>query len=284
MLSAAALSGAFLSSAGSPGSDHLAYARKILEDIPPELRDEVRAAEGAMAVVLALLLGDDPELRERQMARVEEALGPQAARRVMGLHPGVAGVGPEGRLPLLELALPALRSLPRERGSVLGSTVGALIRADGEILPFEFAVFHLVRRNLPLGKGDTLPSRHLGTTPLSRLRQETEVLLSAVARSGSGGDAEVATAFRTGAALLPGKVESWRLLPAENVSLDRVDEALTRLEGAAPAARKQVLEAAGAVVMTDGRVELREAEMLRAVAEALEVPIPLLLPSPPPSP
>ena len=284
MLSAAALSGAFLSSAGSPGSDHLAYARKILEDIPPELRDEVRAAEGAMAVVLALLLGDDPELRERQMARVEEALGPQAARRVMGLHPGVAGVGPEGRLPLLELALPALRSLPRERGSVLGSTVGALIRADGEILPFEFAVFHLVRRNLPLGKGDSLPSRHLGTTPLSRLRRETEVLLSAVARSGSVGDAEVATTFRTGAALLPGKVESWRLLAAENVSLDRVDEALTRLEGAAPAARKQVLEAAGAVVMADGRVELQEAEMLRALAEALEVPIPLLLPSPPPSP
>jgi hypothetical protein len=77
---------------------------------------------------------------------------------------------------------------------------------------------------------------------------------------------------------------SWRLLPAENVSLDRVDEALTRLEGAAPAVRKQVLEAAGAVVMADGRVELQEAEMLRAVAEALEVPIPLLLPSPLPSP
>jgi hypothetical protein len=281
--SAAALSGAFLATAGSPGPQHLAYARKLLEEVPAEVREDVRNPEGALAVVLALLLEDDPVLRERQMARVEETLGPQAARRAMELRPGVAGVGPEARLPLLELALPALRSLPRERGRSLGIAVGALIRADGEILPFEFAVFHLVRRNLPPGKGDTLPSGRPGTTSLARLKQETEVLLSAVARSGSGGEAELESAFRTGADLLPGGAGSWRLLPAENVSLDRVDEALSRLEGAAPGARKQVLEAAGAVVLADSRVELREAEMLRALAEALEVPIPPLLPSPPPS-
>jgi len=273
----ALLPGVFLASAGSPGPEHLAHARQLLTDVPEGIREEIRTAEGALAVVLALLLGDDPEVRERQWARIGDALGPQAAGRVAGLHPRLAGVGPESRLPLLELSLPALRGLPRERGNALGSTIGALIRADGEILPFEFAVFHLVRRNLPMGKGDALPSSRLGATPLSRLRGEAEILLSAVARSGSGGDAEMEAAFRTGAALLPGEVGSWRLLPAEGVSLDRVDEALSRLEGGAPAVRKQVLEAAAAVVLADARVELHEAEMLRALAEALEVPIPPLV-------
>ncbi len=277
------LSGALLATAGSPGPHHLAHARRLLEDVPEGVREEVRSPEGALAVVLALLLKDDPELQNRQLDWIDQALGPQAVRRAADLRSRIVRVGPEARLPLLELALPALRELPRERGRVLGSTIGALIRADGEILPFEFAVFHLVRRNLPLAKGDTLPSQRPGTTPLSRLRRETQVLLSAVARSGSGGEAEAETAFRNGAALLPGAVESWALLPAEQVSLDRVDEALTRLEGAAPAARKLVLEAAGAAVLADARVELQEAEMLRALAEALDVPIPPVLPPPPTS-
>jgi len=281
---AAAMAGALLSTAGSPGPHHLAHARRLLEGVPEEVRDEVRTPEGALAVVLALLLGEEEELRGRQVAQVEDSLGPQAARRVEGLHLKVAGVGPEARLPLLDLALPALRDLPRERGRALGGAVGALIRADGKILPFEFAAFHLVRRHLPRVKGDTLPSRRLGNTPLSRLKRETEILLSAVAWSGSHGEEEVEAAFRTGAALLPGDAGSWTLMAPDQVSLDRVDEALTRLEGAAPAVRRQVLEAAGAVVMADARVELHEAEMLRAVAEALEVPIPPLLPSSPPSP
>jgi uncharacterized tellurite resistance protein B-like protein len=281
---AAAMAGAFLASAGSPGPHHLAHARRLLEGVPGEVREEVRTAEGALAAVLALLLGEEQELRGRQVARVEESLGPQAAGRVEELYPKMVGVGPEARLPLLELALPALRGLPRERGRALAGAVGDLIRADGEILPFEFAAFHLVRRNLAPGKGDPLPSRRLGNTPLSRLKRETEVLLSAVAWSGSDAEEEVEAAFRTGAALLPGEARAWSLMAPEHVSLDRVDEALTRLEGAAPAARRQVLEAAGAVVMADARVELHEAEMLRAVAEALEVPIPPLLPSSPPSP
>jgi Zn-dependent protease with chaperone function len=275
---AADLSSAFLATAGSLGPHHLAHARKLLEGVPDEVRESARTAEGALAVVLALLLEGDAKLREIQMARIDEALGPQAAGRVAEIHPQITGIGPEARLPLLELSLPALRGLPHERGKALASTVGALIRADGEILPFEFAVFHLVRRSLPLGKGDALPSRRFGTIPLARLRHETEVLLSAVARSASGDEAEIERAFRTGAALLPGDAAPWRLLPSESVSLDRVDEVLTRLEASAPSARRQILEAAGAAVMADAQVEVHEAEMLRALAEALEVPLPPLLP------
>jgi uncharacterized protein YktB (UPF0637 family) len=55
-----------------------------------------------------------------------------------------------------------------------------------------------------------------------------------------------------------------------------LDAALDRLAQAAPRVKKNVLLACAQTVATDGKVLDREAELLRAIAETLDCPIPTL--------
>jgi len=281
------LAAILLASVGSPGAESLDRARKLLSSVSDELREAVRTPEGATAVLVALLLfpgdrttpatGDAHDTREGgSLDRVEGLFGSGVATRVAQLSGAVAASGPEARLPLVELSLPALRELPASDASGLQGAVGELIRADGRIDSFEFAVYHILRRNLESAAGPVSPSRP-GTVPLSRLRTEVEAVLSALARTGALDEEAARQAFDAGTSHLGDPpAQGWRLHPAGAVGLDQVDAALDRLRIASPDGLRLLLKGAIATVLGDGEVRVEEVEVLRAFAEALDVPIPAI--------
>jgi hypothetical protein len=59
--------------------------------------------------------------------------------------------------------------------------------------------------------------------------------------------------------------------------LDALDAALTDLEEAAPQVKRRVLEAVVACIAADRQISVTEAELLRAIAGSLGVPMPPLL-------
>jgi Zn-dependent protease with chaperone function len=272
----------------SPEPRHMAWARALLEHIPDGLRTALRTPEGAMAAVLGMLLdegrsrtgaaGDDaiPDapsaVRGAQLDRISAALGRETADSADRLGRSAGALGAQARLPLLEIALPALRELGEGQVAALRTLVPALIREDGRVRTFDFALYHVLRRNL-FEQGDD-DRRTGGNLSLARVRGDVRLLLSAVAHSGSDDPQEVEAAFRTGLSALDGEGEGWTPIEADTLGLDRVDEALARVERASPLARRAILQAAEAIVRADGRIEPSEIEMLRAVAEALDAPMP----------
>jgi tellurite resistance protein len=64
------------------------------------------------------------------------------------------------------------------------------------------------------------------------------------------------------------------LLPRDECGLEQVSAALDRLALAVPQIKKNILEASVRVVGADGVIEEREAELLRAIAETLDCPVP----------
>jgi histone H3/H4 len=63
---------------------------------------------------------------------------------------------------------------------------------------------------------------------------------------------------------------------ADQCTLKQVDEALARLADLRPALKETVLDACGLCAGHDGTVTVEEADLLRAVADALECPVPPL--------
>ncbi|HEY8965319.1 MAG TPA: TerB family tellurite resistance protein, partial [Candidatus Methylacidiphilales bacterium] len=59
--------------------------------------------------------------------------------------------------------------------------------------------------------------------------------------------------------------------------LARIDAALDRLDQASPPLKRRILDACAAVVAADGQVLEWEAELLRAIADALDCPVPPFL-------
>ncbi|MDZ7780255.1 MAG: M48 family metallopeptidase [Gemmatimonadota bacterium] len=263
---------AAVAAAGTLDAGHLSQARSILEKIPEDVRTATRTAEGAVAVVVALLLSDQDDVRARQEATVEDVLGEETLERARALAMGLRSAGGEARLPLLELCLPSLRSLDTTRGDAVRDVVGPLTRADGKVHAFDFAVFHLLRRALPGGN----PSRTARVGPgLSRRRDDAAALLSAVAWAGADEHERADVAFRAGAARFdPRTTASMSLQPATGLDLDYVDAALGRLETLPPTDRRTLLDALEHTVRSDREVTVEELELLRAVAEALDVPMP----------
>ena len=270
-----------VAAAGTLDAGQLEQARSILDGVPEDVRSATRSADGAVAVVVGLLWSDEPTVQERQAGAVEEALGAETLARARKLAPGIRAAGASRRLPLLELCLPALRSLDLPRAEAVRDVVGTLTRADGEIHVFEFALFHLLRRALP-GDEDGVRSGRVGPG-LARRRGETETLLSALAWAGSGEPEGAERAFREGAARFGGRAAAAvRLQPVASLDLERVDEALGRLETLPPADRRTLLDALERTVHADRAVTVDEIELLRAVAEALDVPMPPMAVTEPP--
>jgi uncharacterized tellurite resistance protein B-like protein len=68
-------------------------------------------------------------------------------------------------------------------------------------------------------------------------------------------------------------------VPADQCELSQVDVALTKLNQAVPQIKKNLLNACVQVVAADGVIQEMEAEMLRAVADTLDCPMPPFLQS-----
>jgi uncharacterized tellurite resistance protein B-like protein len=66
-------------------------------------------------------------------------------------------------------------------------------------------------------------------------------------------------------------------MPTEQCELSHLDRALARLSESVPQIKKNVLNACAETVVADGIIQEREAELLRAIADALDCPVPPFL-------
>jgi hypothetical protein len=104
------------------------------------------------------------------------------------------------------------------------------------------------------------------------------VLLSATAYAGQDDPAQARAAFAQGAESL-GRIARCEIpwLPPDQCDLSHLDTALERFSQSVPQIKKNVLNACAQTVAADGVIQQREAELLRAVADALDCPVPPFL-------
>ena len=102
--------GEISASVGQPGNEHVAYARQIHASIPAPLYDAAHSIDLAWMLVLALLLDRSGRVTNLQLTLLDEQLGGERRRVVASYYDALAPVGAEYRLPLLEIAFPALKN------------------------------------------------------------------------------------------------------------------------------------------------------------------------------
>ena len=259
--------------------EHVAHGVDLLARLSPALLAAAREPFGARALACALLVRGAPSPRASQLAylaRNDPALG----REVEKLLGALEAAGPGERLSLLGLALPALDHLSEPQGRALAADLAALGRVEGDLSAFDLAVRRTVLRRL---------ARDAGAPPRARLRSLDEALpeclelLTSLAWLGSRDPSAAQAALDAGARAL-GVRTPWRLLPRERFRLGRLDLTLERLDLCAPADKARVLEACVATVLADACLTWEEAELVRAVAAALGLPLPPVVLSPGPVP
>jgi len=156
------------------------------------------------------------------------------------------------------------------------TTLDWLIDSDGQEDLFEFTLRKIIRRHLASQFGETRKAT-VQFYSIKPLLPDCAVILSALARLGSEDAAEIQKAFAAGVGYLRSPIGDPQLLPLQQCGLNQVDAALDRLVQAAPQIKKNVLEAGAHVVAADGVMQEHEAELLRAIADTLDCPMPPFL-------
>ena len=257
---------ALVGTIGNPTSAHVDHARRVLGDIPADVRAATGDEGGAKAAVLAPLLGTG-ETRQRQLALIREDSGPEVAARCARFADALAPLGPRLRIPVLALALPTLKVLSQEARDQLLRLVGAMIAADGKVSLGEFVLQTILRRAL----GAAQPAPAAKYRDVSALAPESAVILSLLAHAGGGS----MFSFNKGMEALGIKGGVFRT-PAE-LRFDLVDAALNGLKLLAPLKKPGFIKACVAVAMADDKLKLAEGELLRAICAALDAPLPPIL-------
>jgi Zn-dependent protease with chaperone function len=258
---------------GAPSARHLDYAADIVAKIPEPLVTASRDPMTATALVYALLVSRDETLRDTQLQRVQA--DPAILQQTTGLLPVVWTLESRARLPLLTLSLTALRNLTADQYVAFAKNLDAIMDANKDADLFAYVLQKTILRRLapnfsPPKK--TVPQYYA----LKPLIPDCIVLLSALAYAGQTGTADIAGAFNQGVVQLglpPGTLQP----DPDSYDLNKIDEALNRINQGAPQIKKAVLNACAETVAADGVIEENEAELLRAIADTLDCPIPPFL-------
>jgi len=261
---------------GNPTPLHLRYAVELRESLPENIRAAARDPQGASALMYALLLSEDTATHASQLAELARRAGPAIQEQTVALWPEVLPLAQRARLPLVNLALPALRQLRADEFQKFNANLAWLIESDEQIVLFEFVLQKIIQRQIAPHFTRVRPAatQYYSLKPLA---PDCAVLLSALAQTGQAEPAEIAKAFASGLPYLRARGGDLALLAREECGLTEINHALDRLALAVPQIKKNLLEACVQVVGADGVIQEGEAELLRGIAETLDCPMPPFL-------
>ncbi|MDB6114941.1 MAG: hypothetical protein JWQ83_2030 [Lacunisphaera sp.] len=255
---------------GALTESHFRHAQLLLDTIPARLREATRDPALAQVLVYGLLLDGDKAARDRQQALVEKNAGASAATALGNLRSALSLLDPVARLPLLQLSVPALRTLDAAALDKFAGTLDELVHADGRVTPFEYALQKMLLHQLRLAQS---PRQRVQFDSFDAVRNEIAVVLSAFAHLSPK---DSAGAFAEGAAQIPVIASQVALLAPEACGLEQIDAALDQLALSSLPIKQRLLVAAGHVIASDGSVSVEEGELYRALAATLDCPMPTL--------
>lgn len=268
-MGAAMLAEQAINTIGNPQAEHLDYAQQTLRGLPEDWHTAAQQAASARAVIYALLLDDDAEIRQHQCQHIRNLDGDMLASTQL-LYPNRPQLEDKDRLSLVDIALPQLGQMDTERFTAFDELLDALIRADQRISLFEWSLYAILMHHLKAQQGRVKPpqAKH---RELSSVAGPCQVLFSilAIAGNASGQRQAAFDAAKTKAGL-----PQLQLLPAKQLGITPMSEALESLNTLYPLAKPKLLKACIACICADDKVTATEAELVRAIGDSLDCPIP----------
>jgi hypothetical protein len=247
----------------------------VHRNLPPHWIEACHSHHGAQAIVFALLLAQDESLRNAELSQLRQSCDDETYDAVSALFKGVGSLHSTIKFSLVDLAIPTLRHLSKNEYEHFRSVTDRLIASDRQVNLFEFALLKVIQRHLDAffqrSRPPRMKYRHMG-----KLVDEAGVLLSTLAAMSHPADPEaIKSAFeRAGNYLKSSSRTGVTFKDASVCGLEEIDKALSKFDEATPPVKRLLLEAASQSVLEDNAVSSREAELIRAIADAIGLAIP----------
>jgi len=258
-----------LAAIGTLGAGSIKRAGSVLKGIPPVLRNAAHEPLAAEALMYALLLKSSNENNVPEW--LSTRTGNETASETDKILIKLENAEREWFLPLTELSLPALRKMSAGQYKEFRSVLSQLLNMNRPENLFAFVLEKMIIHQLDSffseKKEKNIRHHHLKT-----LGRELSVLLSALSHLT---DSNPENAWQN--SLKPiGKVmpDNMEFLRQDECRLRDLDTALDELAASANPVKKYIISSVIYCVTSDKKINTDEMELMRAVSEVLETPIP----------
>ncbi len=265
---------ALIDSIGAPMEHHADAARALIASIPERAKEHARDPYGARMLIYFLLLDSDGTIRSKQMAIIKEQAEPEVFQTLEKAIPNLGAIQPQMRLPIIDLAIPALRFLSKGQYAAFRAVAKALTDADEQVDIFEYALQRVLICHLDPMFSDAPKRRAANYYAIRGLEKETSVVLSVLAWKGHASESDTTAAFQSAAEKITAPKAVFALQPEAECTWDALDAALDKLAEGSFKVKKWVLGAALACLMHDREITVEEIELFRAIADTLGCPVP----------
>jgi len=257
---------------GAPLREHLLAARRLLDSLPEEIRKAANDPFGARAVIYGLLLDKDATVRGQQMKHLRSAADQAVIETTEKILPQMLSLDEAARLPLMDLAMPSLRSMSLQQFRRFEENVTRLVTVDRRVSLFEFALQHIIVRRLER----SFVKQQRFVTEINSIRDavpEISCILSLLANIGHENE-EAEKAFFEAAATFAQHASLLHYMSRKECRSIRLDEVLDRLSHFGPRVKKSLISAAFQCLVHDKQITMKEAEIFRLLVYALDCPLP----------
>ncbi len=258
-----------LQTIGQPNDSHLAYAHQTLNAISDQLREAAHNSWDAQALMLGLLLDKASEKQSMQWQALSKLFSQTQIQTLQPLAIQASLLEERLRLPLLELSLPALKNLSVQQYEIFRAAMAHFIHVDEHIDLIEWSYFKILTHNLE-------PKRTTHRlVDLTQLKNEARTLLSVIANAGSNDKSKAQAAFNASKSII--SLDDAELANESDYNMMDLDLAINRLNSIKPLQKPKLLKAISQCILADEQITVVEAELFRAIADALDCPVPPLI-------
>jgi Zn-dependent protease with chaperone function len=259
---------------GSMQGSKIDTAARLIAALPAGLHETLHEVEGARAAIVSLLLAPKAEVMQAQIAALKAAGLESLAAGAAAAALLTRGLGVGFRLPVVDLALPAIKAAPEAARQELVAGLEAVINADRRVSLHEFVVLTLVRHQLEANHKPPRADRNVGD-----MQTEASLVLSLAAHAGTRADATGARNEALRQAMAAG-VKTMGLpeqAAAAQLALAAAASALEGLRRLRPLEKARFVKGLFATVTADGTIRVGEAELMRLIGAVLDCPLPPML-------
>lgn len=256
---------------GEINPENIATAHGLLSALPAAIYDAAHDPFMARALIYCLLIDtENKNIAHQQIDILNARAHPVTYQAFLKLLDTVKKLPRHKNLPLLELAMPALKMQSKPQYQIFKQNLSALTKADKQVSLLEWCLYRSITHSF---EEKTIPSNK----KLNNLGGAVTRVVAALCYAGDVDDTECV--YDAVEKNLP-ELKITRQNGAK-ITFKELDMALNQLSRLKPLDKPRFLKAMAAAISADNKVTSKEAELFRAIADTLNCPAPILDAIPP---
>ncbi|MCP4430940.1 MAG: M48 family metallopeptidase [Gammaproteobacteria bacterium] len=259
-----------ISQVGILNEENIEYVHQLIVAMPSFLRSVAQDAYSSRALIYAMLINLQKD-EDAALSVLLDKTEPDIQALTVKLVNEVRQLDDKFKLPLLELAVNALREMSPNQFVHFKTKVDALIRSDRTVNLSEWIIQRFLIQQLDEHFGFRKPKRAKYAS-LEPLRNEVTTLLSLIAFVEHKDDENASKAFDSG--VEHSGLGGLQMLSRKAFELESLNRSLDELMRLRPLQKPRLLKACVALILEDGQTTTKGIELVRTISSCLDCPMP----------